>query len=273
MNHYNADDITTDLRAEHAQLADLCRTLTQAQWRVQGDFYGWTPWDEIAHLMLFDEKSLLAIFDPEGFARDAAALNPRLAAGEEISAIARKKYGDLDGTALLEQWVLLSDKLVNALGALDPKARLPWYGPTMSVRSFATARLMETWAHGQDIFDAVGLRRLATPRLKHIAHIGVTTFAWSFANRHLAVPAMVPFVELSAPNGGVWTWGDSASTEFVRGSAEDFCLIVTQRRNLADTGLQYSKGSAREWLAITQCFAGPPADGPKPGLRKPAYSA
>lgn len=261
-----------DLRAEYRDLADLARGLTPEQWQLRSAFFGWTPWDEIAHLCFFDETGLKSATDPEAFARDTAELNAVLATGKEISAIAREKYGRLDGGQLLAHWEPISTGLVDALSALDPEDRLPWYGPTMSARSFATARLMETWAHGQDVWDVIGRRRQATDRLRHIAHIGVTTFGWSFVNRKLPVPPAVPYVELQAPGGAVWTWGDPASPDFVRGPAEDFCLLVTQRRNLADTALACSDGSAREWLSIAQCFAGPPADAPTPGVRKVAYA-
>lgn len=266
-------DTANDLRAEYRELAELCRTLAPAQWRLKSDFYGWTPWDEIAHLCYFDETATLSATDAEGFARDTAALTEVLTTGKEISAIAREKYGHLDGAALLAHWEPIAMRLTDLLAALDPKARLPWYGPSMSARSFASARLMETWAHGQDVWDVVGRERAGAARLKHIAHIGVTTFGWSFVNRKLPVPAVVPFIEIDAPDGESWRWGDPASPEFVRGSALDFCLLVTQRRNLADTGLRYSNGSAREWLAIAQCFAGPPADAPAPGVRKVARAA
>lgn len=260
-----------DLRAEYQALADLARTLTPGQWQRPSAFYGWMPWDEIAHLCYFDETALLSAINADAFARDTAALTALLATGREFSAIARDKYGHLDGAALLAQWEPLAMRLVDVLAGLDPKARLPWYGPTMSARSFASARLMEVWAHGQDVWDVVLRERPATARLKHIAHIGVTTFGWTFVNRKLTVPAVAPRIELDAPGGGIWTWGDPASPEFVRGPALDFCLVVTQRRNVADTALRYSDGAARQWLSMAQCFAGPPADGPAPGVRKVVY--
>lgn len=261
-----------DLRAEYAELAALARTLTPGQWAEASAFYGWTAWDEIAHLCFFDETALLAATDAQAFARDTAALTAQLSAGKEISAIAREKYRPLDGPALLARWEPTSARLVDALAALDPKARLPWYGPSMSARSFASARLMETWAHGQDVWDVVRRRRPQSDRLRHIAHIGVTTFGWSFINRKRPVPPIVPYVELQSPGGGApWTWGDPASPEHVHGTALDFCLLVTQRRNLADTSVVYSDGAAKEWLSIAQCFAGEPADAPAPGVRKVAY--
>lgn len=263
-------DTCGDLLAEYQSLADLGETLTPAQWQTRSTFFGWTPWDEIAHLCYFDETALQSATDADAFARDMKALGVRLATGEQISAIARERYGALDGAALTRHWRGLHERLVVALRTIDAKARLPWYGPSMSARSFASARLMETWAHGQDIWDVIGRRRAPTVRLKHIAHIGVTTFGWSFVNRKLPVPAVVPHIALDAPDGSLWTWGAPSDNDQVRGSAEDFCLLVTQRRNRADTALSAQGEAARQWLAIAQCFAGPPADAPAAGAYGPA---
>lgn len=264
-------DICGDLLAECRDLADLCETLAPQQWLLPSEFYGWTPWDEIAHLCYFDETGLQSARDPEAFAREAALLNQRVERGEEISALARAQYRSLAGAALLARWRVLHEGLVDALSTLEPKARLAWYGPSMSARSFATARLMETWAHGQDVWDVVRRRRPQTVRLKHIAHLGATTFRWTFVNRKLPVPDIVPYIELAAPGGGMWTWNEPSTDDFVRGTAEDFCLLVTQRRHLADTGLQYRGGAAGQWLPMAQCFAGAPTDGPAAGVRKVHY--
>ena len=263
--------MTDDLLAEYDALADCCATLTPDDWRRVSAFYGWTPWDEIAHLLYFDETALASATDPERFAREAQALGERVAAGEEISVIARQAFGTLDGAALLERWRPTYTALVQALAALDPKARLAWYGPPMSARSFATARLMETWAHGQDVWDVMRRRRPGSARLKHIAHLGVGTFGWTFVNRGLPVPEVKPYVELAAPDGGSWTWGDADSEHRVSGSADDFCLLVTQRRHVDDTALVYTPGPMAQWLGIAQCFAGAPADGPAPGVRRVRY--
>ncbi len=260
-----------DLLAECRALAELCKRLNSQQWSKRSEFYGWTPWDEIAHLCYFDETALQGVRDPKRFAEDAALLIGRMARGEEISAVAREKYGHMNGASLLAYWCVAHESLVEALRRLDPKARLSWYGPDMSARSFATARLMETWAHGQDVWDVVRERRRATHRLKHIAHLGFTTFQWTFLNRGMPAPSATPYVELAAPDGGYWTWGNPHSKDFVRGSAEDFCLLVTQRRHLQDCELQFSEGPVRQWLGMAQCFAGPPADGPPPGVRKAVY--
>ena len=157
--------------------------------------------------------------------------------------------------------------LAEALGQSDPKRRLPWFGPDMGVQMFTTARYMETWAHGQEIYDLAGAKRNDTDRIENIATIGMKTFGWTFVNRKLEIPGPPPYVRLVAPSGAIWEWNDPSETECVRGDAVDFCHVVTQGRNIADTGLEVAGPVATQWMAIAQCFAGGPVDPPKPGTR------
>jgi uncharacterized protein (TIGR03084 family) len=157
--------------------------------------------------------------------------------------------------------------MAKQLGESEPERRLPWFGPDMGVRMFTTARLMETWAHGQEIYDLMGAARKPTDRLRHIATIGVKTFGWTFANRREAPPGPPPYVRLVAPSGAIWEWNEPSERECVRGDALDFCQVVTQTRNLADTKLVVTGPVATRWMSIAQCFAGPPEDPPKPGQR------
>lgn len=259
--------ICDELLGEYRALANLCEDLSLRQWQLRTDFYGWTARDEVAHLAYFDEAGLLAATDREQFAVHRVALQQELAAGEEISAIARRRYANLDDAALLAHWRSQHESLVAALTANEARARLPWYGPDMSARSFASARLMETWAHGQDVWDALKRPRGHSPGLRNIAHLGVTTYGWTFANRRLVAPEPQPFVSLDAPDGSNWTWGTPSERDFVRGAAQDFALLVTQRRHRDDTRLQWRGAAAEQWTLLAQCFAGPPADGPAAGVR------
>ena len=255
-----------DLRAECAELDALVSDLDGgAGWALATRFHGWTAWDEIAHLHLFDRLALRAVADRDDFVRSRQDIEAQLARGTEVSAIARATFARLAGSALSVSWRNDWQALAAALAALEPKTRLPWFGPDMSARSFATARLMETWAHGQDIWDALARPRPASARLAHIAQLGVITFRWSFQNRGLEPPGNPPAVELEGPSGAVWRWGDASSSGEVRGRALDFCLVVTQRRHVLDTGLEVRGEVARQWLTIAQCFAGPPASGPPAG--------
>ncbi len=173
---------------------------------------------------------------------------------------------ELNAAQTLNWWREERSALLDLLGKMNRKDRLSWYGPDMSAISFATARLMETWAHGQDIVDALGIVRKPTDRLRHIAHMGVSTFAWSYAVRQMEVPDTPVRVELTGPSGDLWTWGPEEAKDRVKGPAEDFCLVAVQRRHFSDTNLIITGDTARQWISIAQAYAGPAGSGRKPGL-------
>jgi uncharacterized protein (TIGR03084 family) len=134
----------------------------------------------------------------------------------------------------------------------------------MKPASMVTARLMETWAHGQDVADALGAEREPTARLRHVAHIGVRTRDFSYRNRGLEPPSEEFRFVLTAPDGGTWTWGPEDAGQSVSGPALDFCLLVAQRRHRDDLALTASGPDADRWLGLAQAFAGPPGPGRPP---------
>jgi len=194
----------------------------------------------------------MAVLDPDGFTEAREAMMASGSLDVFFSA------DDQTGTDVLARWRTERNKMVDAFRARGPKDRIPWFGPDMSTRSFATARLMETWSHGRDVADTVGAAWEPTDRIKHVCHIGVTTRGWSYINRGLPIPDGDVRVELVAPSGATWTWGSEDTSDRITGSAEDFCLVVTQRRQPASTGLVADGSLAEEWLSIAQAFAGPP---------------
>ncbi len=250
-----------DLAAETAALREVIDPLPDMAWQQQTPASGWTVSDQVSHLAYFDEAAITAATDPESFTELA-----RLAAasGLDPDAITRQ-YRDLSPAALRDWFAAARAGLLSAYAGLDPAQRLPWYGPSMSVASSLTARLMETWAHGQDIADAVGVRRKPTARLRHVAHIGVGARPYSFAAHGLPVPAEAVRVELTGPAGERWTWGPADAPDRVTGLALDFCLLVTQRRHRDDVAVEAAGPGAVQWLAIAQAFAGPPGAGRAPG--------
>ena len=264
--------ICRDLRDEYEELEKLVAPLSEKQWQIVTPFYNWTIHDEISHISFFDGTALLSTRSREDFAAHAQAYGEAKKHNTSLPAIINESNGRVYPSGeLLSVWRKNRNDLLEKLASLQPKDRLPWYGPDMSALSFATARLMETWAHGQDVYDSLKVRRMNTDRIRHIAHLGVTTFGWSFVNRKLPVPAISIRVELLSPSGEVWMWGADDAAQRVRGKAEDFCLVVTQRRHVEDTGLEYSGEETAGWLRIAQCFAGGPADGPRPGVRSVVY--
>lgn len=225
---------------------------------------GWTVHDTVGHLAFFDARATLAARDPAAF---TAELGELLADPDGYLAAAVARMRTLDGAALLAEWRRRRAELLRTLGELaerDPAARLPWYGPPMGLATFGTARLMEYWAHLQDVADAVGVRRTPTARLRHVADLGVRTRRFSYANRGLAEPASDVRVELRGPGGELWTWGPAGAADAIRGDAEEFALLVTQRRHRADLSLQVSGPAAAEWAALAQAYAGPPGPGRAP---------
>jgi uncharacterized protein (TIGR03084 family) len=256
-----------DLRAEADELHAFLHTLREGDWSRPTPFLGWTPWDVVAHLHFFDLVSMLALTDPDAFAEKRGRLIEAMAAGVPGAEIARRELGELSSPELLARWHATCHEMAQQLGASDPKRRLPWFGPDMGVRMFTTARYMETWAHAQDVYDLLHAPRTHTDRIKNVAVLGVRTFGWTFANRRLEVPGPPPHVRLVAPAGALWEWYGPSDASRVAGDAVDFCQVVTQTRNVADTSLEVVGDVARRWMAIAQCFAGGPADPPKPGER------
>lgn len=245
------DALLTDLADEQAALDDVVAPLRPEQWDLATPAPGWTVRSVISHLTYFDEQAALARLDPAAYeaGRDAALAD--LASFDTAGPYATEPPAEL-----LARWRAARAALGGAFAGADPKDRLPWYGPPMSARSFLTARLMESWAHGVDVTDAVGFPPAASDRLQHVAHLGVVTRGWSYAVRGAAAPAAEVHVALAAPGGATWTWGDPAAADRVEGQALDFCLVVTQRRALADTSLAVTGPDAAGWMAVAQAFAG-----------------
>jgi len=256
-------EICRDLRDEQEALDAIVAPLGEEQWTLVTPFIGWNIHYEIAHLAFWDMAAKLAATDEEAF----KALIGGMFASDEAYVESQRRLRETTSADVMAYWRRERKALVEALASCGPKDRIPWVGPSMSARSKATARMMETWAHGQDVADTLGLRREPTDRLRHVAHLGVTTFGWSHANRGLEVPDVPVRVELTGPSGDPWTWGPEGATECIEGSAEDFCLVVVQRRHVDDTSLNVKGEVARNWMLIAQAFAGPPVQGPKPGER------
>lgn len=256
-----------DLREEGASLAALLRGLSPEDWHQPTPFKSWTPWDVVAHLHLSDEWAAASLRSRDDFRREIAPLLAALAGRSSLRAYTRERYAALDGAELLQRWSTCLGSLCDALAFADPKGRLAWFGPDMGVRMFATARYMETWAHAQDVYDLLRRERVYTDSIRAIVTLGVRTYGFCFANRRLKPPAPEPYLRLVAPSGVIWEWNEPSEEHRIEGLAAEFCHVVTQNRNVADTALRVVGDSAQRWMAIAQCFAGPPEDPPAPGTR------
>ncbi|MGV0625171.1 TIGR03084 family metal-binding protein [Mycolicibacter minnesotensis] len=252
------EPIIADLTAESDDLDALVAPLATSQWGTPTPAAGWSIAHQIGHLLWTDRVALTSITDEAGFADALAAAmgNPTGFVDEAAAELAAQPPAEL-----LADWRSTRGQLHEALLNVADGRKLPWFGPPMSAASMATARLMETWAHGLDVADALGVRRPATARLRSIAHLGVRTRDFAFSVHSLTPPTEPFHVELHAPGGGVWAWGPVNADQRVTGSAEDFCSLVTQRRALADLDVVAYGDDAQRWLEIAQAFAGPPGRG------------
>lgn len=245
------EPLLTDLAAEHDALDRVLAPRPADDWDAPTPAAGWAVRTQVSHLTYFDEQAALAQLDPDAYVagRDAAL-------ADRASFDTAGPYAAEPAADLLARWRAARAALVAAFVGVDPKARLPWYGPPMSARSFLTARLMETWAHGVDVTDAFGLPPAASDRLQHVAHLGVVTRGWSYAVRGDEAPTAEVHVAVVSPSGAEWTWGDPGAVDSIRGDALDLCLVVSQRRTVADTDLVVTGEAAAGWLAVAQIFAG-----------------
>lgn len=252
------DAVVADLLAEGAEVDGLVAPLDGGGWRTPTPAPGWTVAHQIGHLAWTDRAALLAVTDPDGFAESltAAWTNPAGFVDEGAEAEARRPPSEL-----LADWRAGRVELARALAAVPAGVKLPWYGPPMSAMSMATARLMETWAHGQDVAAALGVTPEPTSRLRSIAHLGVRTRDFAYSVHELTPPADEFRIELASPGGDVWVWGPEDAAQRVTGPAEDFCLLVTQRAHRDDLALTTVGPDADHWLDIAQAFAGLPGAG------------
>jgi uncharacterized protein (TIGR03084 family) len=280
------NELADDLAAETAVLRGLVAGLDEPAWRRPTPAPGWSIADQVSHLAYFDGLAVQSAVRPREFeARQAgggsgaagAGSGPRGDAGsgaagagsgppggadpDEVAA----RYRSLPPAELLAWFDRARTELLETFRSLHPSVRVPWFGMHMSAASSLTARLMETWAHGQDIADALGVRREPTGRLRHVAHLGVAARPYSFAAHGLPLPEQPVRVELISPGREMWLWGPPEAADRVSGSALDFCLAVTQRRHPDDTSLLIYGPVATRWMSVAQAFAGPPGPGRQPG--------
>ncbi|WP_280383753.1 TIGR03084 family metal-binding protein [Nocardia wallacei] len=263
------DALLRDFLAECADLDEIVAPLAQADWQRDTPADGWTIAHQIGHLTWTDEVATVSATDAEAFAdlvraaEQSASSGPVAPAAKAFTFVDEAAAAAAEATApdLLERWRRGRVALAEALRALPTGVKLPWFGPPMSAASMVSARIMETWAHGQDVADTLGVVRAPTSRLRNIAHIGVRTRNFAYLVHGRTAPAEEFRVELTAPDGDSWAWGPADAAQRITGPALDFCLLVTQRRHRDDLALTTIGDDAADWLTIAQAFAGPSGPG------------
>ena len=250
--------LLNDLIAEQRYLDDQLADLPDEVWEHHTPCRGWMVRDVIAHLAEVDDSA----------AAVASGAATGMGGGERSDDGTRSALQDssrhMTRLQLVDWWRAARQRLQGALRPLEARARLPWAGPPMSARSFATARLMECWSHGLDALDGAGVEPIHSDRLQHIAHLGYITRGFAYQTRGLEPNTEPLRVELTLPSGADWSRGEDDTANVISGSAVDFCRVATQRIHYLDTDLSFTPGAAEEFLQVAQAFAGPPGEGRQP---------
>ena len=260
-------DQAKDFYEDSLKLYDLLMDRKDSDYDYVTQFKGWTINDVVGHLHVFNIGAMTTLNGSNAFDVFAAPILSGLQKGLSLVETQWPLLNGLSGRHLLNEWWCGVEDLANEYSRANPKMRVKWMGPEMSSRLCLTARQMETWAHGQEVFDRFGVVRKESDTIKNIVHLGNTTFFWTFANRNLQIPEKAPHLILQSPSEKIWKWNESFNDELIFGKAVEFAQVVTQVRNFEDTNLTINGTIATEWMKYAQCFAGPAEDPPGKGLR------
>ena len=255
-----------DFKIESDLLYALMKDLSDADFRESTQFKGWTLNDVLEHLHMWNWAAHESYVNEAGFLIFIDNVISETKGGS-LKPYERKWINGLSGRELLEVWRDFYVQMSLTFTEVDPKMRLKWAGPTMSARSSISARLMETWAHGQEIYDHLSVVRKDGDHIKSIVVLGVNTFEWTYATRSEKPLGPLPYVRLTSPSGLIWEFVDVSNINLIEGLASQFCEVVTQVRNVSDTQLRVFGTVAMDWMSKAQCFAGGPETPPKPGAR------
>ena len=256
-----------DFLKESKLLYDLLKNRDESDLKLITQFKNWSINDVIGHLYLFNVAAIRTVDGEKSFDDFFSPFLQLLQKGQSMVQAQVPWLNGLSNHMLLNKWWNSCLELENIYSIVDPKLRVKWAGPEMSARSSITARQMETWSHGHEIFDRLGQKRKEGDHIKNIVHLGISTFEWTFVNRQIQLPETKPFVLLKLPSGAEVSYNEPNKKNFIKGSSVQFCQVVTQVRNIDDTILNVFGNAATTWMKYAQCFAGKPEDPPQKGTR------
>lgn len=256
------DEVVKDLAAEGDEVDRLVADLSPEQWALPTPAPGWTVANQIAHLAFIFRLAGAAAADPPAFQAMAAKAKDGFDAAVNA---ALADYANDTPEQLLARWRAQRASTVEALAAVPPDSTVPWLVNPLPPAVLACAGIMELFAHGQDIADALGVRLERTDRIRHLCGFAMLTRDFGYQARGLTPPD-VPFkFELTAPSGELWEFGPADAEQRVIGPAIDFCLLVTRRRHRDDLAVTAVGAEADRWLDIAQAYRGPAGPGRTPG--------
>ena len=257
-----------DFRDECNAVYSILENLKEQDYEMPTQFKGWTFNNVIGHLHVWNYAADISLKDGDEWKNFANSALQALGNGSSMNEFEQTITKGIQGPELLSMWKEYYTEMTERFAVADPKKRVKWMGPDMSVRSSISARHMETWAHAQELYDSLGLDRINKDRIKNIVIIGNNTFKWCFTVHKKALPSIRPYLKLTSPSGEIWEYNEISEEHKIEGLAEEFCQVVTQVRNIKDVNLKLTGDIAKEWMSVAQCFAGGAEQPPLPGTRK-----
>ena len=257
-----------DFRDECNAVYSILENLKEQDYEMPTQFKGWTFNNVIGHLHVWNYAADISLKDGDEWKNFANSAMQALGSGSSMNEFEQTITKGIKGPELLSMWKEYYIDMTERFAVADPKKRVKWMGPDMSVRSSISARHMETWAHAQELYDSLGLDRINEDRIKNIVIIGNNTFKWCFTVHKKTLPSIKPYLKLMSPSGAIWEYNEPSEEHKIEGLAEEFCQVVTQVRNIKDVNLKLTGSIADEWMSVAQCFAGGAEQPPLPGTRK-----
>lgn len=149
-------DTIEKLRTVFGSLSTLGASLDEAQWKSPTDLPGWSVQDNLSHLVGI-ERMLQGLPRADHTPPDAPHVKNPIGAANEIEVDSRRH---LPGAAVLAEWDEIAASRLATLDIagsdyFDAEAMTPT-GPG-TVADFLHIRVMDCWAHEQDMRRAVGM--------------------------------------------------------------------------------------------------------------------
>ena len=234
-------EILSDLVAEQQQLDQFLQKVKVRNWNALTPDEEWDIRDTISHLAHFEEYAYNAL-DEDGTMLDDLDDHETF---DDFTEVGVERGREMRPQDVIEWWRLGRAKVVDALSRAEARDRVPWFFGDMSARSFATLRLAETWAHGLDIYDAVGEEPEDTERLRHIIIITQKILPWAFEQSGYEYPVEVR-IEGIGPMYAKYASGPDDSGQLIRGPAGEICRVALQRLHPDDAENLIVKGEIAE---------------------------
>jgi uncharacterized protein (TIGR03084 family) len=250
------DPVVRDLAAQQAELSGILDGLADAEWHAPTRCDGWDVADVVLHLAQTNEMAVASATGSfETVTARLAGDSPPAASVDDGAAMLVARERGLSGAARRERWSAGARRLIDVLGHMDLSRRVPWVAGDLSARTLATTRLAETWIHGGDVADALGVPWAPTDRLRPIARLAWRTLPYAFSRAGRTMVGPVSF-RLEGPGGEPWDFvpEESAATT-VWGPAAELCAVAARRVDPSATSLRGEGPDAADVLALVRTYA------------------